>query len=136
MYELFNDTYIEETDQTFAMFSKEWLTIYSEVYEVKPSTIRIRLHEIAKLMPYFAELKIKDITRKLYQDALNDLKDLGYSHNTMKGINRTGKMIFRKALELELIKKDPTEFAYLKKDKKSIDDLKQKRFQSIWRKKN
>jgi integrase len=32
-------------------------------------------------------------------------------------------MIFRKALELELIKKDPTEFAYLKKDKKTIGQL-------------
>ncbi|MGN7479197.1 hypothetical protein ACTHOQ_15230 [Solibacillus silvestris] len=41
----------------------------------------------------------------------------------MKGINRTDKMIFRKALELELIKKDPTEFTYLKKDKKSLNDF-------------
>lgn len=32
-------------------------------------------------------------------------------------------MIFRKALEFELIKKDPTEFAYLKKDKKTIEQL-------------
>ncbi|WNS75956.1 tyrosine-type recombinase/integrase [Bacillus sp. DTU_2020_1000418_1_SI_GHA_SEK_038] len=32
-------------------------------------------------------------------------------------------MIFRKALELELIKKDPTEFAYVKKHKKPIEQL-------------
>jgi integrase len=32
-------------------------------------------------------------------------------------------MIFRKALELELIKKDPTEFAYVKKDKKTVEQL-------------
>ncbi|MEK3856567.1 tyrosine-type recombinase/integrase [Cytobacillus sp. FSL H8-0458] len=32
-------------------------------------------------------------------------------------------MIFRKALELELIKKDPTEFAYVKKDRKTIEQL-------------
>jgi 20S proteasome alpha/beta subunit len=32
-------------------------------------------------------------------------------------------MIFRKALKLELIKKDPTEFAYVKKDKKTIEQL-------------
>lgn len=78
-------------------------------------------------MPYFTELKLKDIKRKTYQDALNNLKALGYSHSTMKGINCTGKMIFRKALELELIKKDPTEFAYLKKDKKSIEDFAENR---------
>lgn len=59
----------------------------------------------------------------MYQDALNDLKDQGLSDSTREGINRTGRMIFRKALELELIKKDPTEFAYVKKDKKTIEQL-------------
>ena len=48
----------------------------------------------------------------MYQDALNDLKDQGYSDSTI-----------RKTLELELIKKDPTEFAYVKKDKKTIEQL-------------
>lgn len=90
---------------------------------MKPGTIRVRIHEIGKLMPYFARLKLKDITRKNYQDALNDLKEQGYSDSTMSGINRTWRMIFRKALELELIKKDPTEFAYLKKDKKTVEQL-------------
>lgn len=66
---------------------------------------------------------MKDITGKIYQDALNDLKDQGYSDSTREGIHRTGRMIFQKALEMELIKKDPTEFAYLKKDKKTIEQL-------------
>jgi site-specific recombinase XerD len=83
----------------------------------------VRLHEIGKLLPYFAKLKLKDITRRTYQDALNDLKDQGYSDSTRDGIHRTGRIIFRKALELELIKKDPTEFAYVKKAKKTIEQL-------------
>ncbi|WML42714.1 tyrosine-type recombinase/integrase [Neobacillus sp. PS3-40] len=123
IYELNQGTYLEETDKTFSDFAKEWLPIYSESKDVKPGTIRVRLHEIGKLLPYFAQLKLKDITRKMYQDALNDLKDQGLSDSTREGINRTGRMIFRKALELELIKKDPTEFAYVKKDKKTIEQL-------------
>ena len=123
IYEIEQGLYVEETNQTFSDFSKEWLTIYKDSKDVKPGTIRVRLHEIDKLMPYFAQLKLKDITRKRYQDALNDLKEQGYSDSTMDGIHRTGRMIFRKALELELIKKDPTEFAYLKKDKKTIEQL-------------
>jgi len=115
--------YVEETNQTFSDFSKEWLTIYKDSKDVKPGTIRVRLHEIGKLMPYFAQLKLRDITRKRYQDALNDLKGQGYSDSTMDGVHRTGRMIFRKALELEIIKKDPSEFAYLKKDKKTIEQL-------------
>jgi integrase len=74
-------------------------------------------------MPYFGQLKLKDITGKRYQDALNDLKDQGYSDSTREGIHRSGRVIFRKALEMELIEKDPTEFAYLKKDKKTIEQL-------------
>ncbi|MEJ9231049.1 MULTISPECIES: hypothetical protein [Peribacillus] len=44
---------------TFSTFAKEWLTIYSEAKDVKPGTIRVRLHEISKLMPYFAQLKLE-----------------------------------------------------------------------------
>ncbi|MBT2644773.1 site-specific integrase [Bacillus sp. ISL-41] len=123
IHELNQGTYLEETDKTFSDFAKEWLPVYSEAKDVKPGTIRVREHEISKLLPYFSQLKLKDITRKMYQDALNDLKDKGYSDSTREGINRTGRMIFRKALELELIKKDPTEFAYVKKDKKTIEQL-------------
>lgn len=34
-------------------------------------------------------------------------------------------MIFKKAIEMRIIKKDPTEFAYLKKDRKTIEELKE-----------
>ncbi|WP_185150662.1 tyrosine-type recombinase/integrase [Cytobacillus dafuensis] len=123
IHELNQGTYLEETDKIFSDFTKEWLPVYSEAKDVKPGTIRVREHEISKLLPYFSQLKLKDINRKMYQDALNDLKDQGYSDSTRDGVNHTGRMIFRKALELELIKKDPTEFAYVKKDKKTIEQL-------------
>ncbi|TYS12978.1 site-specific integrase [Rossellomorea vietnamensis] len=123
IHEVNQGIYLEETDKTFSDFAIEWLPVYSDSKDVKPGTIRVRLHEIGKLLTYFAQLKLKDITRKMYQDALNDLHNQGYSDSTREGINRTGRMIFRKALELELIKKDPTEFAYVKKDKKTIEQL-------------
>ncbi|MFB5284700.1 tyrosine-type recombinase/integrase [Peribacillus sp. Hz7] len=68
-------------------------------------------------------LKLKDITAKRYQDALNDLKEKGYADNTLDGVHRTGRMIFKKAIEMRIIKKDPTEFAYLKKHRKTIEEL-------------
>lgn len=82
----------------------------------------MRQHEINKLLPYFAHLKIKDIISKKYQDTLNDLKGK-YAVNTLDGIHRTGRMIFRKAVEMEIIKRDPTEFAVIKKEKKTIEEL-------------
>lgn len=100
----------------------EWLNIYSHSKDVKPGTVRVRKHEIEKLLPYFAHLKLKDIILKEYQDALDDL-NRKYAYNTLKGIHRTGRMIFKKAVEMEIIKKDPTEFAVIKREKKTIRDL-------------
>ncbi len=136
IHEVNKGTYLEETDKIFSDFAIEWLPIYSDAKDVKPGTVRVRLHEIGRLLPYFAQLKLKDITRKMYQDALNDLKDQGLSDSTREGINRTARMIFRKALELELIKKDPTEFAYVKKDKKRLNSWRKRKFQIILKKKS
>ncbi|GAB1768955.1 hypothetical protein PMEGAPL125_53750 [Priestia megaterium] len=94
IHELNQGIYAEETELTFCEFANQWLPIYSEAKDVKPGTIRVRLHEINKLLPYFAQLKLKDITRKEYQDALNHLKERGYSDSTRAGIHRTGRMIF------------------------------------------
>ncbi|MCP8971370.1 site-specific integrase [Ectobacillus ponti] len=123
IHELNQGTYVQETNVIFQDFASEWLLMYSEKNNVKPGTTRIRQHEINKLMPYFALLKLKDVTAKRYQDALNDLKEKGYADNTLDGIHRTGRMIFKKAIEMRLIKNDPTEFAYLKKDRKTIEEL-------------
>lgn len=121
--ELTQGLYVEESDITFGEFAAEWLKIYEDSKNVKPGTIRVRLHEMGVLLPYFEKLKMKNITRKMYQDALNVLKERGYADNTLSGINPCGRMIFRKALEMDLIKKDPTEFSYLKKDKKTVAQL-------------
>jgi len=123
IYELNQGTYVQEKNVVFKDFASEWLLMYSEKNNVKPGTIRIRQHEINKLLPYFSLLKLKDITAKKYQDALNDLKEKGYADNTLDGVHRTGRMIFKKAIEMRLIKNDPTEFAYLKKDRKTVEEL-------------
>ncbi|WP_439778208.1 hypothetical protein [Lysinibacillus xylanilyticus] len=49
--------YVEENDLTFCEFANQWLPIYSESKDVKPGTIRVRIHEIRKLLPYFSRLK-------------------------------------------------------------------------------
>lgn len=94
IHELEHGTYIEETDRTFGNFAREWLPIYSEEKDVKPGTIRVRLHEISRLQPYFGQLKLKDITPKMYQEALNDLKDLGYADSTNEAVGQFGRCLY------------------------------------------
>lgn len=121
--ELIQGSYVKETSITFEGFAHEWLSIYEAMGKVKESTVRIRHHEIKRLLDYFSKLKLKDITRRQYQNALNDLKKRGYAQNTIEGAHRTGRMIFKKAVEMEVLKKDPTEYTYVPKQQKTIEEL-------------
>lgn len=115
--------YLKESDVTFEDFAYEWLSLYKGTGRVKESTIRVRNHEIKRLLDYFAKLKLKDINRSQYQNALNDLKKREYAQNTIEGAHRTGRMIFKKAVELELLKKDPTEYTHVPKSQMTIEEL-------------
>lgn len=121
--ELSEGVYVKESDITFEQFAYEWLIIYQQQNNVKESTVRIRKHEIKRLLDYFAKIKLSSITRHQYQHAINDLKERGYALNTLKGAYRTGRMIFKKAIELDLLKKDITEFTYIPREQKSIDEI-------------
>lgn len=119
--------YVKESDVTFEDFAKEWLSLYEGTGRVKESTVRVRSHEIKRLLDYFAKLKLKDITRRQYQNALNDLKKREYARNTIEGAHRTGRMIFKKAVELEILKKDPTEYTQVPKNQTTIEELEGKK---------
>ena len=117
-------TYIKESDITFEKFSEEWLTYYKNTGKAKKeSTIRVRKIEIARIKTFFAQIKLKDVTRKQYQDALISLKEKEFSEGSIIGAHTTGRMIFKKAIELELLKKDPTLYAAVPKTVKTIDEL-------------
>ncbi|PGT73612.1 tyrosine-type recombinase/integrase [Priestia megaterium] len=119
--------YVKESNVTFEDFAKEWLSLYEGTGRVKESTVRVRSHEIKRLLDYFAKLKLKDITRRQYQNALNDLKKRKYAQNTIEGAHRTGRMIFKKAVELEILKKDPTEYTQVPKNQTTIEELEGKK---------
>lgn len=113
--------YVEEKKITFKEFSKQWLELYSKS-GVKVSTVRVRKHEVGRLAIYLDKLKMKDITTKKYQSVLEDLhKEL--ADNTLDGVHRTGRMIFKKAVELKVIKSDPTAYATLPKTQVTVEDL-------------
>ncbi len=113
---------LKEVSITFENFSDIWLDIYKEERGVKPGTLRIRRHEINNLLPYFKNIKMADITQQQYQSALGKLNQK-FAKSTLDGIHRTGRMIFRKALEKEVIRKDPTEFSYIPKNVQTVEEL-------------
>lgn len=66
---------------------------------------------------------MKSITRKTYQNALLDLYERGFALNTIAGVHSTGRMLFTKAIELEIIKNDPTQYAKLPRPQKTVEEI-------------
>lgn len=119
--DLANGTFIEEKDYTFQDYSKQWLEGYA--LQVKKSTVRVRQIEINRLKKYFNLVKLKDITKKQYQDALIDMQKKGLAPNTIAGAHGTARMIFKKAVELDIIKTDPTQFARPPRKVETLEDV-------------
>lgn len=113
--------YVEENKVTFKEFSQQWLHLYAKT-GVKASTIRVREHELGRLAVHLNKLKMKDITTKKYQSVLNELH-IKFADNTLDGVHRTGRMIFKKAVELKVIKSDPTAYATLPKTQVTVEEL-------------
>ncbi len=112
----------KEKDLTFKEFSEEWLEIYENERAVKPGTLRIRKHEINNLLKCFNQIPMKDINLSLFQRSINKLKR-NFSESTLEGIYSTATMMFEKAVELEIIKENPTIHSYFPRYRKSIEEI-------------
>ncbi len=117
--------HIKESAILFEDFASQWLKDYTVTHGVKKGTARIRQHEINRLLDYFQKIPLRDIKKKDYQAALNDLKLKGLAVNTISGIHSTGRMIFKLAAEWQYIRKenDPTEGARVPKDTLTIEQI-------------
>lgn len=115
-----------ETDMLFKEYADVWLAEYIKVTNPKPGSVRIRKYGINKFLPYFKDIKLKNITEEMYQDVLEDLKvkgkrnGKGLGRNTLETIHVTGTLLFGKAVDKKLLNDNPTTNAYLIKDNVKI----------------
>lgn len=125
MQEFETGVHIKESDITFEDYAeKQWILWYASTTGVKISTLRVRKNEVDRLKKYFAKMKMRDITKQQYQNALNSIKTVeGAADSTLDGIHGTGKMIFRRAVQQDTIKTDPTQYAYVPKQQKTVEEL-------------
>lgn len=110
----------QKKDLLFEDFANDWLTHYVNYKVPKPGTIRLRQYSIDKLVRYFSNLKLKDITKEQYQKVLNDLKNQNYALNTISGFHATAKMIFKYATDERFIEINPTNNTYIVPDEEVI----------------
>jgi integrase len=107
---------------TFGEMAKMWITEYDQRGHVKKSTVFVREKELKIWLNFFDNIQIKKLNMTLIQNALNELRDK-YSDNTLSGAFATLKMVIAKARELGYIGTDPSEFAYIPKKRKTLEQL-------------
>jgi site-specific recombinase XerD len=100
-------TYIEEQDIMFKDWVDRWLVLYASSGKVKNSTVDIRRDSLKRAKKSFAGLELKEVTRLQYQSLLDNTKAEGKSKRTVELLHEACRMLFSKAVSLELIKVSP-----------------------------
>ncbi|MBG9783562.1 site-specific integrase [Shouchella lehensis] len=117
-----NNSYAKERKVTFQEFALEWFEEY-EKQSNKPSTARARFYDIRHFINAFGAVELSKISARHYQDVLYQLRDQGFAHNTISGINGAGKMVFKRAMAQNILQSDPTQYVKLPRVKKTIEEL-------------
>jgi integrase len=118
--EIENGTFIKETTMTFEAFTSEWIKYYSQ--SAKISSVRARSKEMKHFISVWGPYPLKKITKRIYQKRIVELSEK-YSRNYMTGIHACGRMIFNHAVELGLIKLNPTENIQLPKYQAKVEEI-------------
>lgn len=116
-----NGTLVKESHISFEQFANDWLKTYGRS-GVKISSVRAREKEMQHFISVWGLFKVSRITKKMYQERILDISEK-YSKNYLDGIHATGRMIFRHAVELGILKINPTENFKLPKRQAKVEDL-------------
>lgn len=118
--EVENGAFINETKMTFEAFTGDWINAYAQ--NAKISSVRARNKEMKHFISVWGPYPLKKITKQMYQKKILELSQK-YSRNYLVGIHACGRMIFNYAVELDLIKTNPTESVQLPKYQPKIEDI-------------
>ncbi|MFX3633751.1 MAG: tyrosine-type recombinase/integrase [Candidatus Pristimantibacillus sp.] len=121
--ELLEGTYIEEDNLLFSAWCDRWLKIYASTDKVKRSTVVVRRGSLNLAKKSFGGLKLREISKLQYQDLLNKLKDEGKSKSTISLLHDAMRMLFKKAVQMEVIKTDITSDAEMPAFRKTVLQL-------------
>jgi integrase len=112
--------FLKETKMSFEAFTKEWINAYAQ--SAKISSVRARSKEMKHFISIWGPLPLKKITKQMYQRRIIELSKK-YSKNYLSGIHACGRMIFNHAVDLELIKLNPTENIQLPKYQAKVEEI-------------
>jgi integrase len=106
---------------TFEQLANEWLKTHQK--NMKHSTQKAREYHVKRFKKYIARVEVRTITRKMYQNVLDQMEADGYSINTIYAAHAAAKNIFKQAVTWDVIKSSPADTAILPKAKVTIEQI-------------
>ncbi|WP_391574509.1 tyrosine-type recombinase/integrase [Cohnella sp.] len=127
-HELISGTFVEEKDIMYNDWVDKWVELYRNrsINPVKETTVRLRKRSLKKTKAYFGGLKLREITKKMYQDMLIGIKNEGKKRRTVALVHEACPQMFAKAVDLGLIKSNPTIGASVPAYPRTVEQLKNK----------
>jgi integrase len=89
----------------------------------KTSAQQSREYHVKRLSKYIAKIEVRQITKKMYQNVIDQMEKDGYSYNTIYSAHPVAKNIFKQAIAWDIIKSSPADMAILPKPKKTIEQI-------------
>ncbi|MFD1179667.1 tyrosine-type recombinase/integrase [Paenibacillus puldeungensis] len=131
--EILNGTYIDKNKKTISQFADEWLKLYGAM-SIKGVSKDLRKSTVNLIKKTLGGLHLQEITSSKYQEQLNKMRDIGYfkkgedkptpySKSSISNYHTVMRMIFKKALELEYVKKDITEYAKVPAFEQTVEEI-------------
>jgi integrase len=116
-----NGTYVEKVKLTVSNWCDDWLKWYSSTGRVKESTIVQRSAMTEILKSEIGGLNLHEVNEEIYQNVLLSINTKN-SFNTVSSLHGVARMLFKRAVQKEKIKSDPTQFAYIPKKVATLED--------------
>lgn len=129
--ELLSGTSITNSNITFNETFAQWFANHSKT--IKPSTKKSIESKFKKhILPRFGKLKINEITRPYCQQMINEIAE---SIKSVNDIKIQANQVFKYAVKMDIIQKNPLEYVSIPKQQKDlIDENNQENERNYWKK--
>ncbi|PGT89191.1 site-specific integrase [Bacillus sp. AFS040349] len=111
----------QQSQITFEKLANEWLETHKR--NTKNSAFRSNQYHIKRFGKYIAKIPVRNITKKAYQNVIDQMSNDGYSYNTIYSAHSVAKKIFKQAIAWDIIKSSPADMVVLPKQTLTIEEI-------------
>jgi integrase len=106
---------------TFEQLAQEWLKVTKK--NTKNSSQDSREYHVKRFGKYLSKIPVRGITKKMYQNVIDQMYTDGYAYNTIYAAHSIAKKIFRQAIAWDIIKSSPSDLAILPKVNLTVEEI-------------